>query len=46
MVTPKHINVLKVSINDLTLYKSESLAVTKIPKEVNVNKFKMNLEHM
>ena len=46
MVTPKYINVLKVSVNDLTLYKSESLAVTKIPKEVNVNKFKIKLEHM
>ena len=32
--------------NDLTLYKSESLAVTKIPKEINASKFKMNLEHM
>ena len=30
MVTPKHMIVLKVSINGLTLYKQENLAVTKV----------------
>ena len=30
MVIPKHIIVLKVSVNVFTLYKSESLAVTKV----------------
>ena len=30
MVATEHIIVLKVSINGLTLYKSESLAVTKV----------------
>ena len=30
MLTPKHIIVLKVSINRLTVYMSEILAVTKV----------------
>ena len=30
MVTPKYIIVFKVSINGLTIYKSESLAVTNL----------------
>ena len=30
MVTPKHITVLKVSINGLTLQKLEGLAITKV----------------
>ena len=30
MVTPKHIIVLKVTINGLKLYQPESLAVTKV----------------
>ena len=46
MVSPKHVIVLKVSTNGSTVYKSESLAVTKIQKEIKMNKLKMTLEHM
>ena len=36
MVTQKHLIVLKISINDLTLHRSESLAVTKVSFTVEI----------
>ena len=36
MVTPKHKIALKISVNGLTLYKSESLAVIKVSFIVDI----------
>ena len=36
MVTAKHIIALKVSINDLTLYKPENVAATKVSLIVEI----------